>query len=66
MNYSIEKELFFIYIIFIYYAVCVLIFMTPAWCGCWFVVYIRRFIYQFFNVCPFNVTAVAGNGTVGP
>ena len=24
-----------------------------AWGGCWFVVYIRRFIYKFLNVCPF-------------
>ena len=25
-----------------------------AWGGCWFVVYIRRFIYKFLNVCPFD------------
>ena len=37
-----------------------------AWCGCWFVVYIRRFIYKFLNVCPFDCTAVAGSGKVGP
>ena len=24
------------------------------WGGCWFVVYIRRFIYKFLNVCPFD------------
>ena len=36
-----------------------------AWDGCWFV-YIRRFIYKFLNVCPFDYTAVAGSGTVGP
>ena len=34
--------------------------------GCWFVVYIRRFIYKFLNVCPFDYTAVAGSGKVGP
>ena len=37
-----------------------------AWCGCWFVVYIRRFIYKFLNGCPFHYTAVAGSGQVGP
>ena len=37
-----------------------------AWCGCWFVVYIRRFIYKFLNVCPFDYTVVAGSGKVGP
>ena len=31
-----------------------------------FVVYIRRFIYKFLNVCPFYFTAVAGSGQVGP
>ena len=33
--------------------------------GCWFVVYIRRFIYKLLNVCPFDYTAVAGSGKVG-
>ena len=37
-----------------------------AWGGCWFVVYIRRFIYKFLNVCPFDYTAVAVSGKVGP
>ena len=37
-----------------------------AWCGCWFVVYIRRFIYKFLNVCPFDYTAIAVSGKVGP
>ena len=31
-----------------------------AWDGCWFVVYIRRFIYKLLNVCPFDLKAVAG------
>ena len=34
--------------------------------GCWFVVDIRRFIYTFLNVCPFDYTAVAESGKVGP
>ena len=40
-----------------------------AWGGClfgWFVVYIRRFIYKFLNVCPFDFTVDAGSGKVGP
>ena len=37
-----------------------------AWGGCWFDVYIRRFIYKFLNVCHFDNTAVAGSGKVGP
>ena len=37
-----------------------------AWGGCWFVVYIRRYIYKILNVCPFDYTAVAGSGKVGP
>ena len=37
-----------------------------AWGGCWFVVYIRMLIYKFLNVCPFDYTAGARNGKVGP
>ena len=37
-----------------------------AWDGCLFVVYIRKFIYKFLNVCPFDDTAVAESGKVGP
>ena len=47
------------------YALRVSIFITSPWDGCWFVVYIRRFIYKFLNVCPFDYTAVAGSGKVG-
>ena len=37
-----------------------------AWGGCWFVVYIRRLIYKFLNLCPFHDRAVAGSWKVGP
>ena len=52
----------------IYYQCCLCIdsYDLSAWCGCWFVVYIRKFIYKFVNVCPFDNTAVAGNGKVRP
>ena len=45
---------------------CIDFYDLSAWCGCWFGVYIiRRFIYKFLNVCPFDHTAVAGSGKVG-
>ena len=42
-------------------------FLWPLRLG-WLLVcdYIRRFIYKFLNVCPFDYTAVAGSGKVGP
>ena len=59
--------IFFCYIIFIIYALRVSIFMTfPLG---WLLVcfsYIRRFIYKFLYVCPFDYRAVAGSGKVGP
>ena len=33
-----------------------MIYDLSAWCGCWFVVYIRKFIYKFFKVCAFLIT----------
>ena len=33
--------------------------------GCWSSVYIRRTIYNFLNVCPFDYTAFAVSGKVG-
>ena len=60
-----------IYIFLLYYIyhlcfTCIDFYDLAAWGGCWFVVYIRRFIYKFSNVCPFDYTAVAGSGKVGP
>ena len=60
-----------LYIFLLYYIyhlcfTCIDLYDLSAWGGCWFVVYIRRFIYKFLNVCPFDYTAVAGNGKVGP
>ena len=45
---------------------CIDFYYLSAWCGCWFVVYIRSFVYKFLNVCHFDYTAVAGNGKIGP
>ena len=58
-------HIYFCYIIFIIYALNDF-YDLSAWGGCWFVVYIRRFIYKFLNVCPFDYTAVAVSGKVGP
>ena len=45
---------------------CIDFYYLSASGGCWFDVYIRRFTYKFLNVCPFDYTAVAGSGKVGP
>ena len=45
---------------------CIGFYDLSAWRGCWCVVYIRRFIYKFLNVCPFDYTAVTGSWKVGP
>ena len=61
-----------IYIYFLLYYIyhlcftCIDFYYLSAWGGCWFFVYIRRFIYKFLNVCPFDYTAVPGSGKVGP
>ena len=45
---------------------CINFYDLSAWGGCWFVVYIKKFIYnQLLNVCPFDYTAVAGGGKSG-
>ena len=43
---------------------CIDFYDLSAWGSCWFVVYIRMFIYNFLNVCPFDCTAVAGRGKI--
>ena len=56
----IFDDIILLNILFVYW------FLWPLRCGYCFVVYIRRFIYKFLNVCPFDYTAVAGSGKVGP
>ena len=58
--------IFLLYYIYHLFFTCIDFYDLSAWGGCWFVVYIQRFIYKFFNACPFDYTAVAGNGKVGP
>ena len=60
--------MYFVLIYNIYYLFCLCIdfYDLPAGCGCWFVVYIRWFIYKKLNVCPFDCTVVAESTTVCP
>ena len=59
-----------LYIFLLYYInhlcfTCIDFYDLSAPGGCWFVVYIRMFIYKFLNGCPFDYTAVAGSGKAG-
>ena len=58
--------IFLLYHIYHLCFTCIDFYDLSAWSVCWFDVYIRRFIYNFLNVCPFDYTAVAGSGKVGP
>ena len=58
--------IFLLYHIYHPWFTCIEFYDLSAWSGCWFDVYIRRFIYKFLNVFPFDCTAVAGSGKVGP
>ena len=60
--------LFYFLLYYIYHLcfTCIDFYDPSSLVGCWFVVYIRRFIYKFLNVCLFDYTAVAGSGKVGP
>ena len=55
-------NIFLIYNINFLCCLCIDFYDLSAWWGCVFVVYIRRFIYKFLNVCHFDYTAVAGSG----
>ena len=59
-----------LYIVLLYYIyhlffTCINFYDLSARGGCWFLVYMRRFIYKFLNVCPFDYTAVVGSWKVG-
>ena len=58
--------IFLLYNIYYLCFTCIYYYDLSAWDGCWFVVYMRKFIYNFLNVCPFDYTAVARRGKVGP
>ena len=66
LRYS-DVTIYIFVILYLSYMLYVYRFVWPLRLG-WLsvVVYIRRFIYKFSNVCPFDYTAVAGNGKVGP
>ena len=50
----------------LFFLTCIEFDDLTAWGGCWFIVYKRRFIDKFLNVCPFDYTAVAESGNVLP
>ena len=60
-----SRYIFLIYNFYYLCCTCIDFYDLGVWGGCWFVFYIRRFIYKFLNVCPFDYTAVAINGKVG-
>ena len=60
-----DVAIFLIYNIYYLCCTCIDFYDLSDWGSCWFVVYIRMFIYNFLNVCPFDYTAVAGSGKVG-
>ena len=51
-------------IILLYMFVYHILYDLSALVGCWSSVSIRRIIYKFLNVCPFDYTAVAVSGKV--
>ena len=56
-----------IFLIYFYITIYVCVphfYDLSALVGCWSSVSIRRFIYNFLNVCPFDYTAVAVSGKV--
>ena len=65
-SFRMSLYIFVLYNIYHLCFTCIDFYDLSALGGCWFVVYIRRFIYKFLNVCPFDNTAVAGSGKVGP
>ena len=56
--------IFLLYNIYYLYLTGIDFYVLCAWGGCWFVVYISSFIYNFLNVFPFDYTTVAWSGTV--
>ena len=55
-------------IYFIYHLcfTCMDFYDLSAWDGCWFVVYIRRFIYKFYTCVLLITRLLRGMGRFGP
>ena len=51
---NMSPYIFLLYYIYHLCLTCNDFYDLSAWGGCWFVVYIRRLIYKFLNVCPFD------------
>ena len=63
---GVAKYIFYMWCLLTMLCVCVDFCGLSAWCGCWFVVCVGRFVCRFLNVCPFGNKAVAGSGKEGP
>ena len=46
-----SRYIFLLYDIYHLCFTCIDFYDLSAWCGCWFDVYIRRFIYKDLNIC---------------
>ena len=62
----ILQYVFLLYNIYLLCFTCIDFYDLFALGGCWFVVYIKRFIYKVLSMCPFDYTAIAESGKVGP
>ena len=59
-----DVPIFFIYFYITIYVCVPHFYDLSVLVGCWSSVSIRRIIYKFLNVCPFDYTAVAVSGKV--
>ena len=59
-----DVPIYFWYKMILLYMFVYHIFITSAFVGCWSSVSIRRIIYKFLHVCPFDYTVVAVSGEV--
>ena len=57
--------LFLIYCFYHLTCLCNNFYGLSALVGCWLSAFIRRIIYKFLNVCPFDYTAFGVSGKVG-
>ena len=60
-----DVPIYFWYTILVLICLCTHFYDLSGLIGCWSSVSIRRIIYKFLNVCPFDYTAVAVSENVG-
>ena len=67
-SYSHSGGCLYIFLIYCFYhltCLCCDFYGLSVLVGCWSSAFIRRIIYTFLNVCPFDYTAFAVSGKVG-